>query len=204
MKCISDSLLIFNALSLNIGNRMVSVLKGDCYNQKNINVYSKDLVVLNSLLYMNIIDFCSYLDEYNNYFCKFPEEEINLKIKEIKTICKPFIKEINKWSDLRNFRNSFIAHNMRNKLNKVVFREQLNLNIPRGIFEMEMASRCFCSITHIILTEFNLDDYNKEELNPIVSKKNNYTKEDCREKFNFLKEQTNILLKQHNRNYSIK
>ena len=67
MRKLDDSLMILNKLSLDVGFRMVSILKADSLNTNSVDSYGKDSVILNSLLTMNIIEICSYLDEYHEF-----------------------------------------------------------------------------------------------------------------------------------------
>jgi hypothetical protein len=60
-----------------------------------------------------VVQSCSYLDEYDNYFTikNFPNEKE--RILKLKRIVKPAYKKIKSWKDLKKMRNNIIAHNHR-------------------------------------------------------------------------------------------
>ena len=64
MRNLSDTLLIFNKLSIELANRTIAILKAEAYDSKKANSPGPDMSVLNALMDMIIIDACSFLDEY--------------------------------------------------------------------------------------------------------------------------------------------
>ena len=64
MRNLSDTLLIFNKLSIELANRTIAILKAEAYDSKKANSLGPDMSVLNALMDMIIIDTCSFLDEY--------------------------------------------------------------------------------------------------------------------------------------------
>lgn len=62
-----------------------------------------------------IIIICSLLDEFDKQFIPLKYPEHSEKILKVKEITKPIKKRINKWKDLKNYRNYILAHNLREK-----------------------------------------------------------------------------------------
>lgn len=137
MNNLIDTLLIFNKLSNDLGNCTIALLKGEAYNPDKTNQLGPDQAVVNCLMDMIIINSISFIDEYNKHFGVTTEIEYKTKIQQVKKLCKPIFKQINKWKDLRTIRNSFLAHNLRLKDRTMIFRKELNQNAPRGIYEVE-------------------------------------------------------------------
>jgi hypothetical protein len=99
---------------------------------------------------------CSFLDEYTNEFTSFKHPELKFRIESLKTITKPVLKRINKWSDLKKFRNNILAHNLRNG-KKSIFSETLptiQFNIPNSNSETILLSRLIVIITTCIANSF--------------------------------------------------
>ncbi|MCD9854006.1 hypothetical protein LUD75_04795 [Epilithonimonas sp. JDS] len=92
----------------------------------------------------SIIQFCSFLDEYNDFFNPaFCEEKYQDRILNVKKKNVPGLKRINQWKDLNKFRNNLVAHNLRIK-NESFFStkfEKLEYKIPNKISEKNL-SRC--------------------------------------------------------------
>jgi len=204
MEKLSDSLLILGKLSSDIRFRTRAILQGKIFDSTKIHKYGQDSIILNSLMILNIIDTCSFLDEYEKFFGITSEEQFKDKILEIKRICKPILHTIKKWKDLKKVRNTFFAHNMRSKGNKMIYRDLVNQNAPRTIHEIELLSYCLLLTDYVIHKEF------KNEI--ILAKKNikfnitpakEFTKADCWKEVDNLIVKLNQNLKNNNRNYVI-
>ena len=63
----------------------------------------------------SIIIICSFLDELDKEFTPIKHPDYAERILKVKNIIKPIRKRINKWTDLKNFRNYILAHNLREK-----------------------------------------------------------------------------------------
>ncbi|MDW5288510.1 hypothetical protein [Formosa sp. PL04] len=89
----------------------------------------------------SIILFCSFLDEYHNFFnvYELPEvdKEIILKVKKKN---KAGIKRINKWSGLLAFRNQLLVHNFRIKNESFFSKENIEYKIPNTLSEKNLLS----------------------------------------------------------------
>lgn len=104
---------------------------------------------INALISNNcIIMFSSFLDEYANFNSHNLGKEIEDRIEYVRRQNKPGIKRINKWKDIKNFRNHLAAHNF--KINgKSFFSDEVkNLEyiIPNTISEKKL----FLLITELI------------------------------------------------------
>jgi hypothetical protein len=205
MEKLQDTLLIFNKISLEMGYRTIAILKAISFDSKKIIKLGPNQSVLNSLINMNIIDSCSYIDEYEKYFGNHTEEIYLTKILEIKRICKPLISQIKKWKDLKSFRSSFIVHNLRTKDNEMVFRKEVNYNVPRGIYEIELLNHCIQLMSYIIEKEFKSEIENaKANFKLRISPPKGFKKSDCWRIIDELILITNQNLKKENKDYLIK
>jgi len=204
MEKLIDTLLIFNKLYIEIGNRTIAMLKAESYDSKKANSLGPDMSILNSLMDMNIIDSCSFLDEYEKYFGVNTEEKYKNKILEVKAICKPIIKQIKKWKDLRLVRNSFLVHNLRTRDNKMIFRREINFDAPRGIFEVELLSNLILLLFEVIEKEFKVElEYVKKNFKVNISPFKGFTKDDCWKILDKVTTELNNNLKIYNRKYQI-
>lgn len=154
MENLIDTLLIFNKLSIEIGYKTLAMVKAEVFDPKKINQLGTDMAVLNSLMEMIIIESCSFVDEYEQHFGVTTEEKYKNQIVEIKQICKPIINKIKGWKDLRLIRNSFLAHNLRTKDRKMIFRNEISYNAPRNVYEVELLNHLIQIIFKIIYIEF--------------------------------------------------
>lgn len=91
----------------------------------------------------SIILFCSFLEEYHNFFSLGHLKEVNKnKIIALKNKNKSGIKRINKWNGLVDFRNQLIAHNFRIK-NESFFSQEKRIfeyKIPNTLSEKNLFS----------------------------------------------------------------
>jgi hypothetical protein len=127
-----------------------------------------------------------------------------LTIHEIKKICKPIISQIKKWKDLQTLRSSFIAHNLRTKDKQMVFRNEINFDAPRGVFEVELLNNCIHLIMRIIDREFKSElEYIRANFKIRISTPKEFTKDDCWNIVDELIIKINQNLKNLNREYKI-
>jgi hypothetical protein len=114
------------------------------------------IAISGSLQNYSHILFCSFIDEYNEEFTFLKHQEYSERIKRLKQITKPAMKKLNLWKDLKNYRNYFLAHNLRiNK--KSIFDTQFKtkyFNIPHTNAEIILASEITKIITICISQEF--------------------------------------------------
>jgi len=186
-----------------MGNMTTAMLKAEAYDPKKINHLGPDMAVLNSLMEMIILDACSFMDEYNKYLGVITEESYKQKIVNIKTICKPLVTQINKWSDLRLIRNSLIAHN-RKKDKALILSTQMDYKAPRGPYEVELLNNIIQVISHIIKKEFQYEiDYAKKNFELNIPKFKSFSKDDCWREMDSLVKKTNQNLKKFNKSYLI-
>lgn len=205
MQNLADTLLIFNKLSIEMGNRTIAMLKAEGYDLKEAKKLGPDMAVITSLMDMIIIDACSFIDEYNNFFGVTTEVEYKRKILEIKAICKPLISQINKWKDLRLIRNSFVAHNLRTKNNTMIFRTPLNYLAPRGPYEIELLNDIIQLISYIIEKEFQSEiEFAKANLKLDITEFQGFSKDDCWLIMDNLAEKVNQNLRKFKKPYTIK
>jgi len=187
-----------------MGNRTIAMLEAKAFDIKKAKHLGTDMSVLVSLMDMTILDACSFMDEYNGHFGVTTEEEYLQKILEIKKICKPLVNQINKWKDLRLIRNSFVAHNLRTKDNKMIFRTQINFKAPRGPYEIELLNDIIQLISHIIEKEFQVEyDYARNNFELDISEFKGFSKDDCWQIMDSLIEKVNQGLKKLNKPYLI-
>ncbi len=104
---------------------------------------------INAIISNNcIIMFSSFLDEYANFNSHKLGKEMEDRIEYVRKLNKPGVKRINKWKDIKSFRNHLAAHNF--KINgKSFFSDEvkyLEYKIPNTISEKKL----FLLITELI------------------------------------------------------
>ena len=108
---------------------------------------------------MNIIDMFSFNEEYEKFFSENLTENGNLKQRIIK------VKRINKnlrskidWDELKSYRNTILAHNLRNKKDNNNLAVQNLIKLHKLIYDFEESIE-YCEIIEIlynnIISEFN-------------------------------------------------
>lgn len=204
MENLYDSLLILGKLASDVRFRTLAILQGKIYDSRKVKNYGQDSVVVDSLMILNIIDTCSFIEEYEKFFGIISEDSFKPKILEIKKICKPVISTIKKWKDLKNVRNTFFAHNSRSKTNRFVFRDLINHKSPRTIYEIELLSHCLLLIDLVIHSEFR-DEIKLAKRNICfnITPAREFTKDACWREVDNLTILLNDNLKKHNRDYTI-
>lgn len=90
-----------------------------------------DIAVAGIILNYILLKSCGWLDEYNEGFSPSRHPEEKDKIIRIKKILKPAKDRINKWKDLKTYRNEMLAHTYKRK-EKYLLTEGLKTkyNIP--------------------------------------------------------------------------
>ncbi len=89
-----------------------------------------------------ILHLTSFMDEWNselnpNKLTKFSEEVLELKLTT-----KPISQRINKWSDLKNFRNILVAHNYKHKGESIFDSDTpFRFNIPNTLNEFKLITK---------------------------------------------------------------
>jgi hypothetical protein len=109
-----------------------------------------------------IITSCSYMDEWEE-FGKLISEDQSQRILTLRKIVKPVISRINKWSDMRQFRNSMIAHNHRIKKENnslAIFNISRKLNCPYSFYDYKLLIGCIFITKNILLRMFQ-KEYNQ-------------------------------------------
>ncbi|WP_066221659.1 hypothetical protein [Formosa haliotis] len=129
--------------SLNEINRhqhTLEEIKLENYFDKNFNL---KLATSGVLANYSILLFCSFLDEYNDFFNVGYLKSCNHEtIARVRQQNRAGIKRINKWKDLYNFRNHLIAHNFRIKNNSFFSNEteMYEYKIPNTLSEKNLFS----------------------------------------------------------------
>ena len=106
------------------------------------------------MLYVN-----SFLDEWEHFGNQCKDEARVIKVRKI---ASPFVRRIRQWDDLNSIRNTFIAHNFRdrNKNNALLKRYENELKIPNGFSDYTLMCGCIYLIKEIVITEFS-KEYNE-------------------------------------------
>ena len=103
-----------------------------------------------------IIIACSFLDELNKELTAFNHPDYEKQINKVKRIIKPIKKRINKWSDLRNYRNYILAHNLKEKSISLFSekREKVTYNVPFSNSEHFLFTELILMIVKFVSSEF--------------------------------------------------
>lgn len=106
-----------------------------------------------------IINICSFLDEYEKYFAiTYIENSFEKEILEIKQILKPFIKEIKRDYNLKDYRNHILAHNLRDNSKSLLMGEINRIyNFPKYTDEFQSINQIINLMMRIILNQFKND-----------------------------------------------
>lgn len=147
----------------------------------------------------------SFLDEYKRFNTAKIEEEYFDRVKTVRTICKPIIKQFEKWSGLKDFRNNIIAHPWRDS-GKLVVDLDAKYIVPRSWIEIRYMKDLVSYVHNIISEEFKLEfnqalflgDSLRSTINPVLTFEQ--INEDLLKIFNESKE----LMKMHNKEYDVR
>ncbi|PHS50867.1 MAG: hypothetical protein COB01_11775 [Lutibacter sp.] len=96
------------------------------------------------------------MDEWH-FFGKLIKEEQESRIITLRKITKPVIDRINKWEDMRKYRNNIIAHNHRIKKEDnslAIFNLSRNLNCPNSFFDYKLLLGCIYITKNVLLKIF--------------------------------------------------
>ncbi|MCL1670921.1 hypothetical protein [Elizabethkingia ursingii] len=106
-----------------------------------------------------IINICSFLDEYDNFFSKnYIEPLYTDRIIKVKQFLRPFIKEIKKDYHLKDYRNHILAHNLRaNSKSLLMGKIVKTYNFPKYTEEFNSINTIIIMILRIIVKEFKND-----------------------------------------------
>jgi|GEM_PF-2496043 len=122
------------------------------------NVAVEVLKPLNQMTFQyTTIQAASYLDEYHKYFMPSLNEE---QLKYIKPFYKRIKQEINKFPDIKDFRNHISAHNLRLKNRSVPLYHNINTyRVPKNIIELGFLIICIDALNRVINRMFpNADE----------------------------------------------
>jgi len=127
---IHESLFILHKCNYTI-NRIWALLDRFKENKQMVYDYGN---VLSNYIKMELL---SFMDEYHNYFNNKSENDYSKRISEIKAICKPVVKRINRWRGLNKFRNDIIAHTWRAD-GKLVLPDRSKYDVPKNLVEIKI------------------------------------------------------------------
>lgn len=153
-----------------------------------------------------MLETTSFLDEYNGRFnATNIEQDYAERIRTIRNICKPIIRQLDKWSGLTNFRNNIIAHPWRDSGKLVVDLDEKYI-VPRSWIEVRFMKDLVSYVHDIIKEEFKLEinqalflgDQLRREVEPILTM--DQINEDLR---NLYSDSTNIM-KEYEKDYDVK
>ena len=206
MRKLVESIQIITRFAREIGNRTKLIVDFNFPNQKSEEIIEEKLTLLNSLMYMTLIDSVSFLDEYQNILGVKTEKNYKERIIITKAINKPLISRITEWKDLRDLRNNLLAHNLRKGKNGIfIFSiEGLDFNAPRTLNDIFLLSNLIQFATETINSEFEKEIETFESNTAKDLKKNNriLSKDDVSKITADLLNKANMIKKKYNRNYS--
>lgn len=151
---IYESLYIFSRYKQDI-RYLFEIMIDSGYRERKQNDWNlKDQTHYVALYNTILLNSCSYLDEYNKHFLANSETKFHERIKSIKRIAKPALKEIYKWTGLRNYRNQMIAHNFRVDEREFSFNLIGEYDAPRTYADLALLRKHLMMIQGIIEAEF--------------------------------------------------
>ncbi|UMQ41651.1 hypothetical protein MKS83_19980 [Chryseobacterium sp. Y16C] len=106
-----------------------------------------------------IINICSFLDEYDTFFSiNYVETLYKTRVIKIKKFLKPFIKEIKRDYNLKDYRNHILAHNLRDNSKSLLMGDVVKTyNFPKYTEEFNSINTIINMIVHIVVQEFEND-----------------------------------------------
>lgn len=106
-----------------------------------------------------IVNICSFLDEYEKFFTKsYIEQTYENKIIEVKQVLKPFVNDIKKTYNLKDYRNHILAHNLRDNSKSLLMGDvQINYNFPKYSEEFNSINKIITLMIKIIINQFKDD-----------------------------------------------
>lgn len=134
---------------LNVLNNLINEHQRALAHLTEYNVDVNVFMTLNHMTFQyTIIQVASYLDEYHSYF----SQNLNEIQKEyIKPLYRRIKEEINRFPDVKNFRNHISAHNLRIKNKSVALYQDFNTyRVPQNIIELGFLTVCIDTLTKII------------------------------------------------------
>ena len=205
MRKLVESIQIITRFAREIGNRSKLIVDFNFPKQNADNINGENLTLLNSLLYMTLIDSVSFLDEYQQVFGVKTEKNYIDRIIITKAINKPLISRITDWKYLRNLRNILLAHNLRKGKNgEFIFNIQnLDFNAPRTINDLFLLSNLIQFSTETINSEFEkeIKNFGLKTTPELIVNSRILSKDDVSKITVDLLIKANIEKKRYNRNY---
>jgi hypothetical protein len=146
---IQDSISILIVLAQSI-DLYFKIMKKERRNRKSI-VYA-------ALSTNVLLQSCSFMDEWEHLGSTCKDER---RLIELRKNLKPLTNRINQWSDLRRIRNTFIAHNLRDKKhdneNVLLKTYSTQLNIPDSFGDYLLLCGCIQFMFKLLLKEFKAE-----------------------------------------------
>lgn len=142
---VQDSILILCALQAYLTEQIKCLNK--VKNKTESTLYS---IILSQI----IITSCSYMEEWE-YLGSLSVEDS--RIIKLRKIVKPAVKRIYQWKDIKDFRNSVLAHNLRirkhNNIN-ALYNIASKLNVPRSFYDFQLLVGCIYVTKNVMLKIF--------------------------------------------------
>ncbi|MBZ5857761.1 hypothetical protein [Flavihumibacter profundi] len=183
MKKIHESLIIFFKC-----NKSIQAINGLLIEADERNVDTKTLFY-EILLQHIILESQVFRQEFEEYFFQRAEPFYRARVSSVKNCSKPLFRRINKWSQLRTFRNQVIAHPWRNSRGDFVFPDVHDYDVPRNAFDHVLLADYYGYIMNIVEQEFKLEL--KEAL---LIVKNRDRKNKPKKDYKYLEEDTDKLV----------
>lgn len=132
---------------------------GSEYYKSNQLIYLKDYIIMEA---------ASFLDEYQIYFTRTKqtsqrpkqiEAEYILRINDLHEVIKPILNTINRWKDLEEYRDNYVAHKNRSNypIKKLKISYQETYDAPRMFSEIQLLRDLIHMIFGIISQEFKTE-----------------------------------------------
>lgn len=146
-----------------------------------------------------LLNICSFLEEYDNHFLAFAENEFKERILRVKKIAKPAYNKVKEWRELKQYRNNIIAHTLRIDKKDFSLSKLGDYDSPRTYLDLVIIRKYFMMIYTIILMEF------EEELSSINNFVRNFNQknpprkhENAAAELNNVVKKINVLLEESN------
>jgi hypothetical protein len=104
----------------------------------------------------SLLEICSFLEEYTKHLHKRSEDQFKGRIEEFKNAAQPIMDEIDKWKDLRNYRNEMIAHpwRIRRKDYEFSYPYLLTYDVPKSYTQLQYCRFYIGIIVNLMELEF--------------------------------------------------
>jgi hypothetical protein len=154
MKRIQESVAVLGFLNEDLRNRDEAIIQHKLHFSQFQTGSTVDHQHFMSLFNLSLINIKGYMDEYDRWFGVPPTEaEYIERVKKLKKCLHPLASFVRKWKGIEEFRNEYLAHNMRHSRTKGLTLLEASfeqLLIPNDFAELFLITNTIHLMTRVI------------------------------------------------------